>query len=84
MQADLVQFLMDHEIMPIAYSPLGRLGAKIGPKTDNLTELPLIKELAAKYGRSETQILLNWGLSRDYVVIPKSVNLDHQIDNFKA
>ena len=53
-QGDLVKFLMDHEIMPVAYSPLGRIGAKMGPKTDDMRELPLIKDLAKKYGKSET------------------------------
>jgi diketogulonate reductase-like aldo/keto reductase len=83
-QADLVKFLIDHEIAPIAYSPLGRLGSKKGPTTENLTELPLIKELAAKYSVSETQLILNWGLSRGYTVIPKATSLEHQTSNFAA
>ena len=83
-QPDLVRFLLDHQIMPVAYSPLGRLGSKMGPKGDDLTQKPLIQELAAKYQRPATQILLNWGMSRGYVVIPKAADLGHMEDNFKA
>jgi len=79
-----VKFLIDHDIAPVAYSPLGRLGSKMGPKGDVLTEKPLIKALAQKYGRSESQILLNWGLSRGHVVIPKATSHEHQEENFKA
>ena len=83
-QPDLVKFLLDHEIMPVAYSPLGRLGSKMGPTGDDLTQKPIIQAMAEKYGRSPTQIILNWGLSRGYVVIPKASDLGHQEDNFKA
>ena len=44
----------------------------------------MIQELAAKYQRPATQILLNWGMSRGYVVIPKAADLGHMEDNFKA
>ena len=83
-QPDLVKFLTDFEIQPVAYSPLGRLGSKMGPKGDNLTEKPIIQQMAAKYGKSEAQVLLNWGLCRGHTVIPKASNLDHQAENFAA
>ena len=63
--------------MPVAYSPLGRIGSKFGPVSDDLTKDSLIKELALKYGKSETQVILNWGLSRNYAVIPKATSLEH-------
>ena len=56
----------------------------MGPKMDNLTEKPIIKKLAEKYGKSEVQILLAWGLSRDYVVIPKATSEEHLRENFEA
>ena len=40
--------------------------------------------MAAKYDRSATQILLNWGMARGYVVIPKAGDLGHQEENFRA
>ena len=40
--------------------------------------------MAAKYGKSATQIILNWGLCRGHIVIPKASNLDHQAENFAA
>lgn len=56
----------------------------MGPKGDNLTEKPIIQQMAAKYGKSEAQVLLNWGLCRGHTVIPKASNLDHQAENFAA
>ena len=41
----------------------------------------VINELAAKYGKSTHQIMLNWGLTRGYAVIPKSSVLQRQKDN---
>lgn len=80
----MVKFLTDFDIVPVAYSPLGRLGSKMGPKGDNLAEKPVIQEMAAKYSRSEAQVLLNWGMCRGHVVIPKASNLEHQAENFAA
>lgn len=70
--------------MPVAYSPLGRLGSKMGPKGDDLTQKPVIQAMAQKYNRSETQVMLNWGMARGYVVIPKASDLGHQEENFRA
>jgi diketogulonate reductase-like aldo/keto reductase len=76
--------MQDHHIVPIAYSPLGRLGSKMGPVADDMTQDPIIQELAQKHGCSASQIILSWGLSRGYVVIPKAVQAAHQEENFKA
>jgi len=70
--------------VPIGYSPLGRIGSKSGPIGDDLTEDQLVKDLAVKYGCSPSQLLLAWGLSRGYSIIPKAQQEAHQIDNFGA
>ena len=45
-QEDLVRFLQDNDVVPIAYSPLGRLGSKMGPVGDDLRSDELIVRLA--------------------------------------
>ena len=47
-----------------AYSPLG-----IG----KIFQVPEMKELADKYGRSIAQICIRWSLQRGYLPLPKSV-----------
>ena len=81
-QKDLLRFLWDMDIVPVAYSPLGRPNMFNG--TTSIIEDPLILQLAEKYSKEPTQIVLNYGLSRGYVVIPKSSQEQRQITNFAS
>ena len=76
-QEDLVRFLLDHEVVPIGYSPLGRVGSKSGPVGDDITADPFVVDLASKYGRTASQVILSWGLSRGYAIIPKASEPAH-------
>ena len=50
--------------------------------TANVLETDLITSLAKKYGRLETQIVLNWAVvGRGYAVIPKSATFERQAAN---
>ena len=40
----------------------------------NLFEIPVLKEIAAKHGKSVAQVILRWLIQRGIVVIPKSSN----------
>jgi len=42
--------LNDHNIVPVAYSPIGRLGINAG--AENIMNDPLILQLADKYDRT--------------------------------
>ena len=78
-----IDFIVDHGIVPVAYSPLGRIGSSFGPVTSvNLLDDPLIRHLAKKYNRTAGQVLLSWGLSRGYPVLAKASSLKHQKENF--
>lgn len=67
-----MRFLLDNDVVPIGYSPLGRVGSKSGPVGDDIREDELVKSLAQKYGCTPSQLFLAWGLSRGYSVIPKA------------
>ena len=41
-------------------------------QNDSCLEEPLVKELAAKYGRTPAQIVLRWAVQRGTAVIPKT------------
>jgi len=82
-QEDLIAFSKKNGIEIVAYCPLGRnipLNSEVGGKT--LIEETIIQELATKYNKTPSQIVLNWHLSRGYVIIPKTSNFSRLVENF--
>ncbi|KAJ6593199.1 NADP-dependent oxidoreductase domain-containing protein [Mycena capillaripes] len=78
-QDDLVAYCKEKNIHITAYSPLGN--NLIGVK--KLTDEPVVEEIAAKLGATPAQVLVAWGAYRGYSVIPKSVQEERIISNFK-
>jgi alcohol dehydrogenase (NADP+) len=86
-QEKLVNFCKKHDILMTAYSPLGSKDRISKIKKDdepNLFELPIIKNLAAKYDKTPAQILIAYGLNRGISVIPKSTNAGRIKQNIEA
>jgi 2,5-diketo-D-gluconate reductase A len=89
---ELVAYLKQHEITPIAYSslvPLATWRAAPGhasAKTDAMkadgqrTDSPF-KALAAKHGATEAQVLLRWAIQNGYPVLPKSTKSERMKEN---
>jgi len=48
-----------------------------------LTEHPIVQEIAKKLNATPGQVLIAWGVHRGYSVIPKSVQEERIISNFK-
>lgn len=46
--------------------------------------LPIVQELAQKYQRSASQVVLNWLVSKGIVAIPRSARVEHIEDNFRT
>ncbi|KAG2228289.1 hypothetical protein INT45_011081 [Circinella minor] len=69
-QEELVTYAKKHNIILTAYSPLGNPGHRGKPA---MLDHPAVLNAAKKYDTTPVQILLNWGISRGYSVIPKSV-----------
>ena len=70
-QKDLLQFAREQGIQPEAWRPL--MGGNL--------DLPLLKQLAEKYGRTTAQIALRWSMQNGVVVIPKSVHEERIREN---
>ncbi len=86
-QNEMLQFCKQENIHLTAYSPLGsfdRSATLKGADEPNLFDHPIIKEIAAKYGASEAQVLIKWAIQRGTSVIPKSVNPERLQQNFDA
>lgn len=63
-QDEVVDYCRSKNILLEAYSPLG---------VGKIFEVPEMKALAAKYGKSIAQICIRWSLQRGYLPLPKSV-----------
>ncbi|MFM1878833.1 MAG: hypothetical protein RLZZ241_1699 [Bacteroidota bacterium] len=71
-QQELLDFCEDHQIRYQAWSPLMQ---------GNITDVPEIQALAAKYRKTPVQIVLRWNLQKGVVTIPKSSNKKRIISN---
>jgi len=81
-QTELVGFCQQNEILLTAYSPLG--SRHLVQSEAGLTRENLIVEIAEKHACSPAQVLLAWGMQRGVAVIPKSVNPDRILENYKS
>jgi diketogulonate reductase-like aldo/keto reductase len=63
-QRALREFNARHGILTESWSPLAR-SALLGD--------PVVKEVAAKHGKTPAQVLLRWHIEHGFIVIPKSV-----------
>ena len=72
---DVAAYCKSHDIIVEAWSPLGR--AKV------LSD-PLLLSLAAKYGRTTSQICLRWEIQHEIIPLPKSVHEKRIIENTKV
>ena len=69
-EKELKKFLAKEGMVIQAWYPLGH-------SDKALREEPLFTELAQKYGKSSTQIILRWHIQSGNIVIPGSKNPDH-------
>ena len=84
-QDSLVKFMKQYEIVPIAYCPVARgMEGKTNkgqPVGENLFANQTITSLMDKYQKTGAQIMLNWGLQRGHILIPKSNSTERQQEN---
>ncbi|GAB5399603.1 MAG: aldo/keto reductase [Aureisphaera sp.] len=86
-QPTLVQYCKEHGIHLTAYSPLGsgdRADSMKASDEPSLFEIPAIKSIADKHGVHPAAVLINWHLTRDIAVIPKSTTKKNIISNFNS
>ncbi|KAM9216471.1 aldo-keto reductase family 1 member D1 isoform 3-T3 [Dugong dugon] len=84
-QPKLLKFCQQHDIVIVAYSPLG---TSRNPSWVNLSSPPLLKDeylnsLRKKYNKTAAQIALRFNIQRGVTVIPKSFNPERIKENFQ-
>jgi diketogulonate reductase-like aldo/keto reductase len=72
LQPDLLEYCKKRGIQPEAWSPIMK---------GRVNEVPLMQELAAKYGKTPVQVVLRWDIQKGVVTIPKSVTPERIISN---
>ncbi len=86
-QAEMLKYCKENNVLLTAYSPLGSGDRPAALKKDDEPSLlnnPVVLDIAKKHAITSGQVLLAWGLSRDTIVIPKSVNAKRLQENFLA
>ncbi len=68
----VIKYMKDNDIIISAHSPLA--------KGEKLNE-PILIKLAEKYNKTPAQIMLKWGLSNNYYIIPRSSKKEHIMEN---
>jgi len=68
----------------MAYSNLG--GASyieigLAKETDKLTDLPIMKTIAARVGKTTAQVALRWAIQRNTVMVPKTATKSRLAEN---
>lgn len=69
---EIYDFCRENNIVLEAWSPLG---------SGQCLKNPVISEIAEKYNKSTAQIILNWLLQKNIVILPKSVHKERIIQN---
>ena len=63
---DHVDYHLDHGIVTVSYTPLGRENAPLRE--------PVIVDIARRLGKTPAQVILRWHVQSGFVPIPKSAN----------
>ena len=78
-QKELIKYCQERGIQVEAMSTFSHFRSN-EPRIE-ITESPIIKPIAQKYGKSIPQIVLRWLVQQGITVIPKTWNFDHLKEN---
>ena len=71
-QPEVLAYCKQHQIQVQSWSPLMQ---------GKVLSIPLLQQLAAKYGKTTVQVVLRWNLQKGVATIPKSSKQHRIIDN---
>lgn len=86
-QPELFQFVRDHGIVPVGYSPIGSPARPARDRTPDDTadiEDPVIVEIAERHGVHPALVCIKWAVQRGQVPIPMSTQRRHYLANLQA
>lgn len=86
-QPELFDYCMEHEILPIAYSPMG---SPCRPERDTQEgdvvtfEMPELLKVAKVHGVHPATVCVKWAVQRGHVPIPFSIHKEEYVSNLKC
>lgn len=86
-QPELYEYCLSHDILPIAYSPMGSpcRPERDTEKDDIVTfNLPALQEIAAAHNCHPATICVKWAVQRGHVPIPFSIHPEEYIGNLRC
>ncbi|RUA12396.1 MAG: aldo/keto reductase [Flavobacteriia bacterium] len=86
-QQELYNYLLQNDILPIGYSPIGSPGRPERDRTEEDTvdiEDPVIVKIAERLNIHPAVVCIKWGIQRGHVVIPFSVKPDKIMSNYNS
>lgn len=75
-QKPLIEYYKQHDIQVCAYTPIARFD-------DRLMRLPKLKQIAVRYGKSVTQVVLRWHVQNGVIPVVRALNPVHQKENLE-
>jgi len=86
-QPELFDFLQDHDIQPIGFSPIGSPNRPERDRTPQDTvdiEDPVIRRIAEAHGMHPAVVCIKWAVQRGQIPIPFSTKRRNILSNLKA
>jgi len=86
-QPEFFRYLVEREIQPIGYSPLGspaRPERDRTPEDTSPTEDPVIRSIAERLGVHPAFVCIKWAIQRGQIPIPFSTNPRNLLSNLQA
>lgn len=84
-QAKLLRYCQQENIAFTAFSPLGAgsyVPLGMAEAHDSVLQQSIVKDIAARHGKSPAQVVLRWGVQRGTSVIPKTSQPSRLQENF--
>jgi diketogulonate reductase-like aldo/keto reductase len=76
-ELNIIKYANENDVRTVVFQPLR------SNRTADLNWDPIVK-LANKYGKTQNQVLLNWIVSKGYIPLTRSDNIDHINENIAA
>lgn len=86
-QPELFKFVLENNIVPIAFCPIGSPNRPDRDKTENDvvdTQDPIVVKIAKAHGVHPAVICVKWGVQHGQIPIPFSINRNNYASNLKA
>lgn len=83
-QEKLLRFCRENALAVTGFSPLGApsyLPLGMATAEENVLDVPIVREIAARHRKTPAQVVLRWGVQRGTAIVPKTANPARLVEN---